>query len=353
MLLVEDDDDVATRVTDALGSSGDGWPDHDVTRVSDLRGAIDALEASDEIDCVLLDVTLPDATGMQAVDRLQLSHPTLPLVVLTEGHTEVSRLALRRGAQDFLDTRHDLQPELLARTVHHAIERAGAHRAVIESNQALAGFARMVAHDLRSPLAIATGMLELLERKAEGELDDDLLHLVHRSIAAISRAGDLVQALLDYARAKRPDDTREPVDLHEAATWAAAAAGVQQAGGSITVSHALPTVTAGEGAMRQVFQNLIGNAVRYADPDRALHVDVTAEEADAHWVIRVTDNGPGIPASAHEAVFDEGERLDQAGDGFGLGLPAVRATLDRYGGSVWVEDAPDGPGTTVAFTFPR
>ena len=352
LLLVEDNPADAVLVTEAVEDAGPTWPRYRVRHVEDLRSAIAALD--EELPtCVLLDLGLPDASGVAGVDRILLQHPQLPVVVLTgHGDPETADVALRRGAQEFLQKSADLSPELLARAVNHAVQRAAAAQALVESNQQLARFAGMVAHDLRSPLAVASGMLELLERRAGDQLDEPLHDLLDRSTRAIKRTTKLVTDLLDYARAKRPDDAREPVDLARAVRVAVEASGAATDGATVVVGEDLPTVIATEGAMVQVFQNLVANSLRYAHPDRPVAIRVDATRDGLDWRITVTDNGLGIPEDARERVFLEGERLDRGGDGLGLGLPAVRATVERYAGTVQAEAAPDGEGTTMVLTLP-
>ncbi len=353
ILLVEDNPGDALLVTEALEDAPAPWPRYRIRHVPDLASALDAIE-DEPPTCVLLDLGLPDASGIEGIDVLQQEHPALPVVVLTGiDDTGVADAALRRGAQEFLTKGAGLTAELLARTINAAVRRAEASEALIESNHQLAAFASMVAHDLRSPLAIASGMLELLQQRAGAELAPETAELVDRSLGAVRRTTELVGALLMYARARRPDDTREPVALDQVVTWAAAAAGLP-AEGELVVDGPLPTVVGDEGALNQVLQNLFGNAVRYASADRPLVVQVAAGPAEDGWTtVTVTDNGNGIAPEDRERAFQEGERLGRStGNGLGLGLPAVRHTVQRYGGRAWIEGAPDGPGTRVCLQLP-
>ncbi len=352
VLLVEDNPADALIVEEALADAGPHWPDYVVRHEADLRAALDAIGEA-RPDCVLLDLGLPDAIDVLGVDRILEVHPDLPIVVLT-GHDDpgTAHRALQRGAQDFLTKHERISGEMLARAIDHAIERAEAASALIESNRQLEGFAAMVAHDLRGPLSVASGMLDLVARRAGDELSDDFADLVDRAIGAIGRAADLVSSLLMYARARSSDEAATEVDLAVAAAWAWEAVDGDVAGARLDLAPDLPTVTVAEAAFRQVFQNLFSNAIAYADPQRPCAISVTAQRADDGWRIAVTDNGSGIPAERREDAFAEGERLGRSGDGLGLGLPAVGAVLERHGGRVWIEDPPEGPGTSVVFAVP-
>lgn len=352
VLLVEDNDADALLIEEAFDEIDRSWSHHRLQRVTCLREALDVLAESTPA-CVLLDLGLPDATELRALERLQLTDPGLPVIVLTGNADPVlAERALRAGAQDFLVKRPTPpNPEVLARAVSYAVGRGQAAEALVASNQQLASFSAMVAHDLRSPLSVATGMLQLVQRKGADELSPTLLDLVERAERSVKRATDLVAALLMYATAKRPDENREPVDLGDAFAWAVSAVGDDDL--RVEVTDELPVIIGSVGAFRQVFQNLVSNARTYAAPDRPPRVRVTVDEVDDDWIISVIDDGPGIPADQRESAFAEGERLGQTGDGFGLGLPAVKATIERYHGTVELDDAPDGPGLAVRIRLPK
>lgn len=352
VLLVEDNPADSFLVREAIEDVGDPWPTFPVVEAGDLRSALVAIDEHRPV-CVLLDLGLPDTNDLDGLEEVVATHPDVPVVVLTGRDDPVSaQRAIRAGAQDYLVKDADPNGELLIRTIGNAMQRAAAARALVDSNERLTSFASMVAHDLRGPMSIAIGMLQVLELKGEGELSDDLSSLVTRSMGALDRTMNLVDSLLMYARAKHAAAAVTEIDIGECARWAADAVFAAPNGVVVEIADDLPVVRADQAAIRQVLQNLLSNAIAYAHPDRPAEIQVEAARVDDEWRITVADNGIGIPPEARELVFNEGERLDQGGDGFGLGLPAVRAAIERLGGSVAIEDGADDLGTTVVLYLP-
>lgn len=204
----------------------------------------------------------------------------------------------------------------------------------------LVRFVRMVSHGLRNPLAIATGMLDLLERLAGAQLDEESRELLTRSSAAVHRTADMVVSVQRYVGAQHRPLQTGPVDLGEVATWVA-----EQQDPSEVVVHVadgLPTLTADRDMVEWAFHELFDNARRHAGADGVVTVEVDAHEDGDRWLVSVCDDGTGIPVDRLEDAFGEGERLERSGGGLGLGLTTVRAVLARHGGEAWLEAAPDG-----------
>lgn len=214
----------------------------------------------------------------------------------------------------------------------------------------LVRFVRAVSHGLRNPLAIATGMLDVLEQLAGPQLDEESRQLLSRSSAAVRRTADMVLSVQRYIGARHRPLQLVPVDLGDAATSVAE----QLDPGDVVVraEGPLPTLAADRDMVEWVFHELFDNARQHADAPGAATVVVAATSDAQRWLVSVTDDGPGIPAERHEEAFGEGQRLGRAGGGLGLGLPIVRAVLERHGGEVWLEEAPSGSGLRAVLAWP-
>lgn len=204
----------------------------------------------------------------------------------------------------------------------------------------LVRFVRTVAHGLRNPLAIATGMLDLLEQLAGAQLDEQSRELLVRSSAAVHRTADMVlHAQRTVSARHRP---LQPLPVEVGDVVARAVAQLDPAEVSVRVDGELPTLTADQDMVEWVVQELLDNARRHAREEGTTTVTVDARRDGDRWLLAVTDDGEGIPAEQHEDAFAEGERLGRAGGGLGLGLTMVRAVLARHGGDAWLEAAPAG-----------
>ena len=213
----------------------------------------------------------------------------------------------------------------------------------------LVRFVRMACHGLRNPLAIATGMLELLERLAGDQLDAESLDLLARSSSAVRRTADMVLSMQRHIGAQYRPLQPVPVDLDEVVTDISE--GLDPAEVVVHVGAALPTIVADRDMAEWAVHELLENARRHARAEGPVTVVVEAHEADGRCLVTVTDDGDGVPAARHEEAFGEGAVLDRSGGGLGLGLAIVRTALTRHGGAAWVEDGPDG-GLRAVLAWP-
>ncbi|HEX4903020.1 MAG TPA: HAMP domain-containing sensor histidine kinase [Acidimicrobiales bacterium] len=216
-------------------------------------------------------------------------------------------------------------------------------------DERLVRFARIVAHGMRNPLAIATGMLDLLDRQVGDAIDVELRDLLRRSSDALRRAGDQLLQLQRYTAAARDELVLDEVDVADAVDEAAE--GVDLGEATLHVED-LPLLLADRRAVVRALHELLDNALRHAADGGPPRIVVSGADEGEAWAIAVTDDGPGIPADQRAAALSEGERLGRTGDGFGLGLPTARILLRRHGGEVRLEDAPGG-GLRVVLVWPK
>ena len=239
-------------------------------------------------------------------------------------------------------------------------ERKQAYEALQESladlersNKELERFAYIASHDLQEPLRMVTSYVQLLARRYQGQLDDDADEFIHYAVDGVSRMQELIHALLSYSRVgtrgkpPRPTNCERIVDL----TLANLQVAIEESGAMVT-RDPLPTVTADSSQLLQVFQNLIGNAIKFRGHE-APRIHVGAERRGDEWLFWVGDNGMGIDPQYHERVFAVFQRLHSREEhpGAGIGLAICRRIVQRHGGRMWVE-SDLGKGATFYFTIP-
>jgi light-regulated signal transduction histidine kinase (bacteriophytochrome) len=222
------------------------------------------------------------------------------------------------------------------------------------SNQDLESFAYAASHDLQAPLRTIAGFLSLIQRRYAPQLGNRGEELVERSVAAAARLTQLVQDLLAFSRASSQDLQLQETDLGAlvAEVVADLHADTEESGASISGGQ-LPTLAVDRTKVRQVFHNLISNAIKFRREGVAPEVSVTAENDGGEWTFAVSDNGIGIDPELVGKIFQPFKRLhaEDKYPGTGIGLSIARRVVERHGGRIWVESAP-GEGSTFYFTLP-
>jgi PAS domain S-box-containing protein len=223
-----------------------------------------------------------------------------------------------------------------------------------ESNAALEQFAYVASHDLQEPLRTMASFAQLLTDKYAGKFDAEADKFLGFIVNASERMSTLVRDLLEYARAATEEDRPSSValdeDLEAALTHLTQA--VQESGASIT-HDPMPTLAVDRGQMVRLFQNLIGNALKYRKADEAPKIHISAEQQDQEWVITVQDNGIGFDPQYAASIFLPFKRLNPTGEypGTGVGLAICKRIVEAHGGRIWAESKP-GEGAAFAFTLP-
>jgi light-regulated signal transduction histidine kinase (bacteriophytochrome) len=316
---------------------------------------------------VLLDYNLPDLDGLEFLARLappaatgKLNEPPIPVVMITgTGNEDIAVRAMKSGAQDYL-VKGAITHASLQRAVQNAIERVGMFRRLEEqrhelqrSNRELQQFAYIVSHDLKQPLASIKYNLHLLQRLAHEQRTGDVDEVVASAMEAITRMLELMTDVLEYSRIGGADTPLAPVDLnsvlHEALTNVSAV--VEQSGARIE-AQPLPTVLGQPSGLKQLFQNLIDNAIKYRGAAPPV-IQISAQCANGRCEVVVADNGMGIESGDVDYIFDVFQRPRRHSEfpGTGIGLSICKKVVERHGGRIWVESQP-GAGSRFHFVLP-
>jgi PAS domain S-box-containing protein len=221
------------------------------------------------------------------------------------------------------------------------------------SNEELGQFAYIASHDLQEPLRMVASYTQLLSRRYKGKLDADADEFIAFAVDGASRMQRLIQDLLLYSRIQS-----KGVELHETSSEEAVdraiinLRGAIEASGAHVTHDALPPVLADEAQLAQLFQNLIGNAIKYQKPGTPeIHISA-AMNGDDKWIFSVKDNGLGIDPQYFEKIFGMFQRLHKREEfaGTGIGLAVCKKIVERHGGNISVESQP-GYGSTFRFAL--
>ncbi|MCC2322037.1 sensor histidine kinase [Cellulomonas xiejunii] len=222
------------------------------------------------------------------------------------------------------------------------------------SNRDLEQFAYVASHDLQEPLRKVASFTQLLQKRYGGQLDERADQYIDFAVDGAKRMQRLIQDLLGFSRVGRVGGEVVDVDLAAALQRAQdqLSERIEEAGAVVTHGD-LPVVRAEEPLIVQLFQNLVGNAVKFRHPDRAPRVHVSARRVDGAWEIEARDNGIGIDPQYVERVFVIFQRLHAKDvyEGTGIGLALCKKIVEYHGGRIWIPQT-DGEGTTVRWTLP-
>lgn len=222
------------------------------------------------------------------------------------------------------------------------------------SNKELEQFAYVASHDLQEPLRMVASYTQLLAKRYNGRLDKDADEYIAFAVDGAKRMQGLIQDLLAYSRVGTQGTDLAPTDCEAvlARTLKTLELAAQEAVAMIT-HDPLPTVMADETQLGQLFQNLIGNAIKYRNGS-APRIHVSCKPESGHWQFSVHDNGIGIDPQYAERVFVIFQRLHTRDEyeGTGIGLAVCKKIVERQGGKIWLDSQP-GHGSTFYFTLPR
>ncbi len=347
-----------------------------------------------ELVLMLLDVDMPGMDGFEVARLAQGVERTrsVPILFLTAAfQDDVHRLrGYRSGAMDYIEkpvqdeillakvrifldlfltrkaletTNDQLRKEIARReklekklqemnqNLEHLV--AARTRDLERSNQDLQQFAHAASHDLQEPLRLVSGYVQLLEKRYRGALDEKADKYINYVTDSVQHMQALIDSLLIYSRigtrgmAFTESDCNVVMD--QAITHLQKI--IQQSGARITRTP-LPTVPVDETQWLQLFQNLLSNAIKFRESDNPT-IHVSAKNKDREWIFSIQDNGIGIEPKFSERVFIIFQKLHPRSrfQGTGIGLALCKRIVERHGGRIWIEPAPER-GSIVHFSIP-
>lgn len=316
-------------------------------------------------DVVLADYNLPQWKGMEALEVLKRKALDIPLILVSGALGDVTAVeCIKRGATDYVlkdslarlpeAIRRALQEKHLLRLRRRAEEDL-AKKAVelARSNADLEQFAYIASHDLQEPLRMVAAYTQLIAERYRGKLDENADKFIGYACEGALRMQTLINDLLAFSRIGRTGVTAGRVNCDAAMAEVLLNLGPAIRDCGAAVSYApLPEVWADSSQMTQVFQNLIGNAIKFRgkEPPEIL---VQAEKAGQDWLFTVSDNGIGIAPESAENIFVAFQRLHTRTEypGNGIGLSICKKIIERNGGKIWVASAAS-KGSSFKFTLP-
>jgi signal transduction histidine kinase len=222
------------------------------------------------------------------------------------------------------------------------------------SNAELERFTYTVSHDLRNPLVTIKGFLGMLKKDLHDQRMDRVQNDFHRIAGATDKMDELLSDLLELSRIGRIINPPEEVDLARLVQDAidSVEARLRSKHVTVHVQPHLPIISGDRIRLREVFENLIDNAVKYMGDQRNPVIEVGFHENEGEPVMFVKDNGIGIESRYHTKIFGLFEKLDPNVEGTGIGLALVKRIIETHGGKIWVESEGPGKGTKFCFTIP-
>ena len=364
ILVVDDEQSVATTIKAILQLDG-----NDVTAVTTGKEALEQLRET-EFDVVLTDLRLDDLDGIEVLRETQKLWPDTVSIMLTGyASLESAVTALRSGAYDYLIKPSDVD-ELRA-TIGRALERRRLRQRLVELEQLdklKTQFLSMASHELGTPLTAVSGFMQIARRRMsrmsgaidipqpwrdEAQKSDETLEMANRQAKKLAR---LIDELLDVSRLQqgRVEMRLAEIDLADVLREVAERMRLLSKGHEIEtqIEGAVPIV-ADRDRIEQVFENLVGNAIKYS-PESG-RIDVSLRVNGTNAIVSVRDEGIGVAPGEVEKIFglfyrSPDPRADHVG-GLGLGLYISREIVSRHHGKLWAERNTDA-GTTFLVTLP-
>jgi len=316
-------------------------------------------------DVVLADYNLGQWRGMETLEIMHKEGVDAPLILVSGALGDVTAVeCIKRGATDYVlkdslarlpvSIHRALEEKRLREERKNALEALAAKaEALAASNRELEQFAYVASHDLQEPLRMVASYTQLLAERYRGKLDGQADKYIGYAVEGAIRMQTLIQDLLAFSRAGRPGTELKATDCNRVVESALKnlQAAMTESGATI-MYRGLPHVLGNAAQLQQVFQNLIGNGIKFRREDAPL-VEISAERHGREWWFAVRDNGIGIPAEFSDEVFVIFKRLHTRTEysGNGIGLSICKKIIEYHGGKIWV-DSQEGQGTVFRFTLP-
>jgi light-regulated signal transduction histidine kinase (bacteriophytochrome) len=316
-------------------------------------------------DVVLADYNLGQWRGMEALEILRAEGLDIPLILVSGALGAVTAVeCIKQGVTDYV-----LKDSLarLSVALRGALKDKEARQERNRNQQALAGkveelarsnadleqFAYVASHDLQEPLRMVSAYTQLLAERYRGKLDEQADKYISYAVDGAARMQSLIQDLLAFSRVGRQETTLKITDCNEIVGQAMRdlQAAILESGAMVTHGP-LPRVMASGSQLKQVFQNLIANGLKFKRSEPPV-IQISAERRGPDWVFSVADNGIGISAEYAESVFIIFNRLHTRTEypGNGIGLAISKKIIERHGGTI--QAVPNqGGGTMFRFTLP-
>jgi light-regulated signal transduction histidine kinase (bacteriophytochrome) len=238
---------------------------------------------------------------------------------------------------------HSLEKQVVVRT-----------KELAKSNADLEHFAYVASHDLREPLRMITSFLQLLERRYKDQLDTDANEFIGFAVDGAKRLDAMIKDLLAYSKVSSEEREFSLIKLENILEETLINLKVQiDENNAIITDDPLPTVNRNNKLLVQLFQNLIGNAIKYRSHDKP-QIHISSKEEKNQYIFSVKDNGIGIDSEHQNRIFTIFQRLHRNDEyeGTGIGLVIAQKIIQELGGAIWVESEL-GKGSTFYFTIPN
>ena len=292
-----------------------------------------------------------------ALDLTSRSGAVIPaLVNATEKRDEAGQPVANRVTVFNASDRRQYERELLMarrRADQAAAELARSNAALLKANEELGQFAYAASHDLQEPLRTVTSYVQLLQRRYAQTLEAPASDLLSEIVQGTRRMQELVRDLLAYSQAQGSHLVLRPADSKQVLqnVLANLRSAVDESGAVIEYEE-LPVLHVDAGRLAQVFQNLIGNAIKYRRSVEVPYIRISAREGEGEWVFSVVDNGMGFTSADAAKIFGVFKRLHGPNiPGTGIGLAICKKIVEAHEGRIWAESTP-GVGSTFSFSIP-